>query len=339
MSRTRQRTNAALPKYVYRRSYGYILRPYLGMVAGVRQYGKDINLCPADAPLAAVWLAYERETKTEKDTLAWLLSEYHAGAKFKALKPRSQENYEYYQKLLLAYPMANGKPFGGARLVSIKRTGIQKFLDKYPSPTMANRLVQYIKAAWNWALNRYENLPENPCVGVDLNKQTARSRYVSQTEFHQFKATCPTYVGLFMELAYLCRARWNEVASLKTSDIAEAGLRLVRSKGSEGEHTAWTDRLRTVVEHCQAYNAGAPTPLTGGYLVHNKCGKAINQNAFQTAWGRAMRAWVAAGNERFTFHDLKAAGYSDQKVQDAGHRSEKMHKTYNRKLRTITPAE
>ena len=37
--------------------------------------------------------------------------------------------------------------------------------------------------------------------------------------------------------------------------------------------------------------------------------------------------------------DLKAAGYSDQKKQDAGHKSEKMHRVYNRKLRIVEPAE
>jgi len=50
-----------------------------------------------------------------------------------------------------------------------------------------------------------------------------------------------------------------------------------------------------------------------------------------------MRKWVEAGNERFTYHDIKACGYSDQKVQDAGHRSEKMHKVYNRKMRVVIP--
>jgi hypothetical protein len=79
--------------------------------------------------------------------------------------------------------------------------------------------------------------------------------------------------------------------------------------------------------------------LSGAYLIHGRQGQAIRQNAFQTAWGRAMRDWVAKGNERFTFHDLKASGYSDQKKQDAGHRSEKMHRVYNRKLRVVEPAE
>jgi integrase len=182
-------------------------------------------------------------------------------------------------------------------------------------------------------------VPENPCIGVELNKQEARTRYVNQDEFQAFKATTSRYIPLFMELAYLCRARWSEVAALKVSDILDEGVRLERAKGSDSEITAWTPRLRAAVDACRAHHPDAPAPLSGSYLIHDKHGLAIRQNAFQTAWGRAMRKWEAAGNERFTFHDLKAAGYSDQKKQDAGHRSDKMHSTYNRKLRIVEPAE
>jgi integrase len=339
MSRTRRRINAALPKFVYRRTYGFIYRPYLGMENGARKYGKEVNLCPTDSTVAQVYEAYERETRQENNTLRWLLSEYHASPKFKALKPRTREDYEGYRSILLAYPMANGKPFGGALLVKIKRTAIQKYLDKYHAPISANRQVQYLKAAWNWALNRYEHVPENPCVGVELNKQEARTRYVTQAEFAAFKATTTGYIPLFMELAYLCRGRWGEVSKLKKSDILPEGLRLSRSKGSEGEITAITPRLKAALEMCAAYNPKAPSPIGGVFLIHNKRGLPIRQNAFQTAWGRAMRDWVAQGGERFTYHDLKASGYSDQKRQDAGHRSDKMHRTYSRKLRIVEPPE
>ena len=335
----RRRINEGLPPYTRRRSYGTIYTPYLGVENGRKQYGKDVNLGPRDMPVDEAWYAYRRETSQETDTLRWLLNEYHDSAKFKALKPRTRKEYEGYRKHLIAYPMANGRPFGTARLEAIRRTAIQKYLDKYPSPISANRHVQYIKAAWNWALNRYEHVPENPCIGVDLNKQEARDRYVTQEEFLAFKATTSGYIPIFMELAYLCRARWSEVAELKTADVLAEGLRLVRSKGSEGEITAMTPRLRAAIDAALDFNRGAPAPIRGEYLIHDKHGGQIKQNAFQSAWGRAMRVWVQKGGERFTFHDIKAGGYSDQRLQDAGHRSDKMHKTYSRKLRIVEPAE
>lgn len=331
----RRRANDGLPKYTQRRSYGVIYTPYLGK--GVK--GKPINLGPADMTVAEIWEAYERETSQPKDTLNWLLSEYHQSAKFKSRKPRTQKDYEEYRAKLTAFPMANGKPFGTAMLDKIKRTAIQKYLDKHRAPILANRQIQYLKAAWNWAMNRYEHMQPNPCVGVELNKQDARTRYVSQKEFQAFKAKTKGYIPLFMELAYLLRARWSEVARLTTADLLEDGVAVLRGKGSEGEITAWTDRLCAVVDACKQTNPTAPTPISGAFLIHGKHGKPIKQNTFQASWGRYMRAWVASGGERFTFHDLKAAGYSDMAEQFAGHKSERMHNVYNRKLRIVQPAE
>lgn len=332
---SRRKKNDGLPKYVQRRTYGVIFTPYLGK--GVK--GKPINLGPADMSVREVWDAYERETAQPNDTLDWLLQEFHDSKRFATRSPRTQKDYREYRAKLSGHAMANGKPFGTAKLAKIKRTSIQKYLDKHHAPILANRQIQYLKAVWNWAMNRFEHMPDNPCVGVELNAQAPRQRYVSQDEFEAFKESTRGYTPLFMELAYLCRARWSEVATLKDSDCLQQGLRIIRGKGSKGEITAWTPRLLAAVEACNGFNSRAPVPIAGKYLIHDSHGLPIKQNAFQSAWGRAMRKWVAEGKERFTFHDLKAAGYSDQEKQDAGHRSERMHDTYNRKLRVVEPAE
>jgi len=331
----RRRANDGLPKYCQRRSYGVIYTPYLGK--GVK--GKPINLGPADMTVGEIWASYERETSQPSDTLNWLLNEYHQSAKFKSLKPRTQKDYAEYREKLTSFPMANGKPFGTAILEKIRRTAIQKYLDKHHAPILANRQIQYLKSAWNHTLNRHEHVPPNPCIGVELNKQEARTRYVCQEEFQAFRAKAGGYISLFMEIGYLCRARWSEVAKLTDGHLSEQGIAIVRGKGSEGEITAWTPRLRKAVADCKAFNSDAPTPIQGGYLIHDKRGKPIKQNTFQAAWGRHMRPWVKAGCERFTYHDIKAAGYSDQSEQFAGHKSERMHQVYNRKLRVVQPAE
>lgn len=335
----RRRKNDGLPKYVSRRSYGVIYQPYLGRKDGKTLRGKPVNLGPVDMSVPEIWAAYNRETKQDNDTLRWLLTEYHQSKKFKSLKPKTQGHYEGYRDALLAKKMRNGKPFGTAQLSAIKRTVIQQLIDKADAPISVNRQVQYLKAAWNWALNRYDHIPENPCIGVELNKQEARTRYVTQQEFRAFAASASGYIPHFMELAYLCRARWSEVAALQQSDLLPEGVRVERGKGSDSEITAWTPRLRAAIENCKAHNKGAPTPLAGAFLLHDRQGAAIKQNAFQSAWGRAMRKWVAAGNERFTFHDLKAAAYSDMKDPWAGHKSERMHDVYMRKLRVVEPPE
>lgn len=338
MGRKRRQVNRELPKYVYRKRDGLIYREYMGLVGGKRQYRPDVWLCPADAPQSAFWRAYERATGIPSDTLNWLLGKYEESDKFKALKPRTRKDYEAYRMLICKKKLADGSGFGEAPLDTITIRTIRGYLDTYPAKIAANRHIQYLKAAWGWA-KQYHDIPDNPCMGVTLHPQNARTRYVTKKEFAAFHATTTGYVPVFMEFAYICRGRWGEIANLKAADITTEGVVLRRGKGSKGEITAWTPRLEAAVQSAQALHVSAPSPISGAYLIHNKIGRPISQNAFQTAWGRAMRKWEAQGNERFTFHDLKAAGYSDQKVQDAGHKSAKMHDTYNRKLRVVEPAE
>lgn len=335
----RRKINSQYPKGVYRKRNTLIYREYLGREGGKARFGPDVYLCPIDAPLSVLHREFERITQREVGTINWLLGKYHISPQFAGLSTRTRSDYDDYRRLLTGYIMANGRPFGEAPLECVTRKTIRSYLDKYGAPIAANRHVQYLKAAWYWALERHDDLPDNPCANVRLNLQPPRDRYVSQAEFQAFMATTSGYIPLFMELAYLCRARWSEVARLKREDMQAEGIRLVRSKGSQGEITAYTPRLLAAIEQCKAFNSEAPTPIGGAYLIHDKRGAAIRQNAFQTAWGRAMREWAAKGGSRFTYHDIKACGYSDQKVQDAGHRSEKMHRTYSRKLRVVEPAE
>lgn len=335
----RRKVNAPLPKYVCRRSWGVVYQPYLGRENGKSIYAKPINLGPSDMSVTDVWAEYNRITQQDTDTLRWLLKEYHGSKKFKSLSAATQGHYEGYRNALLNKPMKNGKPFGSAKLSAISRIAIQQLIDRAESPISINRQVQYLKAAWNWALNRYEDIPANPCIGVELNEQKSRTRYVTQAEFEAFKGTTANYIPIFVELAYLCRGRWSEIAGLRVADCTDDGLVVRRSKGSDSEITAWTPRLLAAVESAKALHAGAPSPIQGAYLIHDKRGNPIKRNAFQSAWGRAMRKWVAAGNERFTFHDLKAAAYSDMKDPWAGHKSERMHDVYMRKLRVVEPPE
>jgi integrase len=296
--------------------------------------------------MSEVHRRYEQETNADNSgTLKWLLEQYHQGEYFKKLAPRTQADYEDYRKKIIAYPTRSGKLFGDFDLKHITKKSAATYRKKYKgrggklAPVAANRHIQYLKAAWNLMMEDYDDLPANPFEGLRLNPETPRGRYVSAEEFAAFKATTNGYIPLFMEIAYLCRARWSEVASLKRSDLLPEGIRLIRSKGSEGEITAWSPRLRKVVTECKDFNAAAPTPLFGAYLIHDKHGSPIKRNAFQSAWGRAMRAWVAKGNERFTYHDLKAMGVTEQANNYGGHRSEKMRKVYVRKLQVVIPPE
>ncbi len=343
MGRKRRRINENLPKYVYRKRDGYIFRPYLGTEDGKAVFGKDLYLCGKDASSAKVWAAFEQATGVKTNTLRWLLKQYHASHEFQKLAPRTQKDYNGFQEKLLNRPLKDGALFGDAPFNDIDMFTIRQYLKTYRdkndrlAPVAANRHIQYLKAGWNVVLQICQNVPANPCMGVTLNSEEARTRLVTPAEYGAAHGLATGYLAIMMELAYLCRARRGEITALRRSDETEDGLRLVRSKGSEGEITAWSPRLRAAVDAAKAWNPGAPSPIGGGYLLHDKAGQPIKKNAFDSAWRRLMDKVTAAGVDPFTFHDLKAMGYSSMDKQFAGHRSAKMHKTYNRKLQIVEP--
>jgi integrase len=331
-----------LPVGAYCKGRAFVYREYIGVLEGKPVFKPDLYLCSVNAPRSQFWTAYERVTGIRKDTLAWLLGAYLESEQFKGKAERTREAYIGYAVTLKAQRVGR-ELFGDVELIRIHMVSIRTYLDTYkdkhekPAPISANRQIQFLKSAWNWALERYRHVPENPCIGVKLNKQPPRSRYVTDEEYAAAIALGHGFIPIAMELAYLCRARRAEVFSRTVSDCVGDGLILVRTKGSEGEITAWSPRLRAAVDAARALNQSAPTPIGGAFLVHDRRGRPIGKNAFDSAWRRFMDKVEAAGIERFTLHDLKSKGVSEQKSNWAGHKSSRMRKTYVRKLQIVEP--
>jgi integrase len=344
--RNRDTRNQGKPKGVYRKKNRngtgrWIYREYLGVIEGKAKFGPDIYLCPLDAPMSRLWEAYEQVTQESRGTLEWLLRQYHDSKRFTELKPRTQEDYADYKRLICSYKMKNGRLFGSAPLDAIGRTTIRSYRDNYGAPVAANRQIQYLKAAWNWGLEWYEWVPDNPCIGVKLNKEEHRTTYVTDADYYARMALCGprSFLPLSMELAYLCRLRANEVYQVKREHIEERGLRVFRGKGSLGEITLWTPRLRACIDACKRWNADAPTPIGGGYLLHDAHGKPYKMRNHSSQWQRLKQKADAAGLADWTYHDLKHKGVTDQAKPDAGHMSPKMLAVYNQKGRPVMPAD
>lgn len=350
MGAKRSHSKKKWPKNVYVSKGRVVWKEYLGKVDGRYLRAKEIVLCKAPATDAQVWEHYLRVTDQATDTLSWLLSVYHDSTQFQALAPKTKTDYKGYQFKLVSYPVVGGRKFGDMPYAKIKRTTIRGYLDNYTkangdhAPVAANRHIQYLKSAFNWARERYDAVRDNPCEKVKLNKEHARTRYVTDAEYtaaiNISVLSGSPYVAAFMELAVLCRARRKEVANITHKDVGREGIQMLRSKGSEGEITTWTKRLEGAVNYAKAIHPDAVTPINGPYLIHNKRGQKISDSCFKSAWQRLMVKVEAQGGEHFTYHDLKAKGYSDMKgEQFAGHKSPLMHKVYNRKLRKIGATE
>lgn len=307
-----------LPPYCLSDKYGYRYKPYLGRVLGKIKWGPTVFLAPPDATMSEVWKAYEELTSGPKDTVGWLLNLYRDSDRFKELSPKSQKDYSKAIEKLIGAPVGAIR-FGDAKLTQVKKQTVRSYLDAYPSPVAANRQIAVLKSAWNWTLERYE-VPDNPCIGVKLNREAPRERYVTDDEFETVLRMAPPPISQMMELAYLLRARLSEVLNLTVEDVSDTHVTLRRLKGSEGELTMLSDRLRAAVGDVRG----------GSHICYQ-----YSESGFRSAWRRLQANMKKAGIEPFPFHDLKSKGVSDHETNHSGHRSPSMRKTYVRKLQQV----
>ena len=351
----RPRANKEYPPYCSKHGKRWIYRPYLGK----GKLGSPIFLCPADSPVSAVWRAYEQCLKDNTQNIRWLLECYIDSPKVAKLATKTHGSYREMAGSICRRSTLEGETFGQVALHVITRRTIQQYIDTYPHPIAANRQIQLLKAAWNWALNRHD-VPDNPCVGIELNKEESRDRYIEDWEYAvMLKIASDSnmpWLPVAIELAFLCRARRGEVLAYKRDDVLPNGLRLIRAKKSRGEITKWSPRLRAAVDAAQSFNSNVISP----YLLHNKKGEAVSTRTVESGWKRLMAKALAEGAEltdsmakearemggivignrvklrkKFTYHDIKAKGLSDASHHDAGHKSGQMLDVYLRKLREI----
>jgi len=305
-----------LPPYVSVDKYGYKLKRYEGRVHGKIRWGKTTIIAPADAPMSEVWRAYEEAVGDGRQTVGWLLRLFMDSDQFSGLASKTQKDYRMAIERLVNAPVGNDR-FGAVALNRVDKRSIRSYLDTYDAPVAANRHIAILKSAWNWCLERYQ-IPDNPCIGVKLNREAPRQRYVTDHEYEAALRMAPAPIQQMMELAYLLRARLSEVLNLTVDDVSDTHVRLIRIKGSEGELTVLSERLRAAVSEVR----GHP------YIVHR-----YSESAFRSAW-RRLQSKI---DNPFTFHDLKSKGISDHKTNHSGHRSASMRKVYVRKLQEVAP--
>ncbi len=331
MGRHRKKKHQQLPKYVYLSKGRYIYKRYLGN----KQFDKEIILAKQEAPLSKVYREYEKVIGISTDTLSWIINEYLHSQDFQEKAAYTQRDYRRYAHTLIHTKLITGQLFGDCKLNQVTPKVMRRYLDSQEAKVSANRRMSFLKLVFNWARQRYDQVIENPCQGVKLNRESPRTRYIEDWEFDLVKQLAtPPYISIFMEIAYICRARWSEIASLTREQITEQGLHIKRTKGSRDELTLWTSRLKTAVNKAKTYNRTRVSISI--YLIHDKHGQPIRYQAFKTAWQRLMHTALKQGlKEKFTFHDIKAKGVSDHKQKHSGHKSATMRAVYDRTLDKI----
>jgi site-specific recombinase XerC len=327
------------------------------------------KIASASARVSELHALIEDRAGVDRESLAWLLDQYHGSQKFKAQSPRTQRDRKGYRKVVLAYQTRIG-PLGGLAHRRLTTASIQRIIDNIAEshPTKANHIHRYLRLVFSWGIRR-GHCAANPARGVEQAKER-RQRAVPTVETMErviafarvrgclkahTKGSVSPYLWFACELAYLCRLRGVELFSLTDACETSTGLAVERAKGSRGNVVRWTPRLRAAWDAALAYRArvvpaSAPVPIDPekrGVLV-TESGSPLAQSSFESAWQRMILAAISAGiitpEQRFAPHAFKHRGITDtpgnraDKQQASGHKSASMLDIYDHEIPTVDPA-
>ena len=342
MPRKRKLTDSRLPTYVYPSKGRYVLKHY---DADLKRVVSETVLCKTDAPISKVWQIYLEITKKKQvGTLRWLAVQYFSSPEFQSRAPSTQQDYKSCYANVCKMKVRGGLfvDLQLARYTPKAMKGYRLQRQKEGAPVRGNRELAFMSLVFSWAYSE-DLLPKgmlNPFKGAGRKKERPRQRYVQDDEYSDVYdlAERPWYLRPAMEIAYICRARKSEVLDFQRHDILDQGLQLRRIKGSKHNIVKWSPRLRAAVDAC----LHKPSIIPSMYLFHDKHGGKILTSTFGSAWGRHMRDYIDKGGTRFTFHDLKAKGISDDtgdRQKGSGHKSAAMVALYSRKKDEVDPVK
>lgn len=253
------------------------------------------------------------------------------------------------------------KAFGNMAPEAVRPKHIWDYLHLYrgaEAPVRANREIALLSRMFSRLVNAGA-LDLNPCTGVERNEENARDRLVSDAEFDAFLTFCRANghldedspakrtsdagrrLALAAHIAYLTGKALGQVLKISRTQIKDDGIEFGKRKRGARTLVEWTTELQAAVDECLAL----PSKITSTYLIFSGDGQPYTATGFKSMWQRMMNAWEEAGNERFTFHDLRAKTVTDtteagRKASDlTGHRTEAVvSKVYDRRRIRKAPA-
>ena len=177
----------------------------------------------------------------------------------------------------------------------------------------------------------------NAATRLELPASPKRRRVLMEW-VDQVRALASDRMRLAIDLAVMAGQRRGDTLKLKWADVRPDGVYVNQGKtGAELliEHSADLDAL---LDRAKALTPHIPRE----YIVRKATGRPYTVDGFSSNWQRLMRKHIAAGGERFTFHDLRSVSAdgadTDEEAQARlGHASVETTKRFYR--RGITKAK
>jgi integrase len=248
------------------------------------------------------------------------------------LSPRTQRDYGRHIRDLRKW-------FGHRIADEMKPRDFAEFMNVKKGRIQRNKQLAVLSCAFTQAVGCWYLIDRNVCRDVKRHRSRPRDREVTDAEFTGFMATVPYKMRLAMQLSVLTGQRQGDILSLRWDQVDrnEGKIRFRQAKTGKRLAVRITPTLDALLLQCMDM---APA---GEYVIRRRDGERYTSDGFRAIWQRYMRRWKALGNERFTYHDLRArAAAKCKSVEEAmlllGHQNISMtRRVYDRSERTVEP--
>lgn len=250
------------------------------------------------------------------------------------LAPRTQRDYARHIRDLRMW-------FGPRIADEMKPRDFAEFMNVRKGRIQRNKQMAVLSCAFTQAVRVWFIADTNPCRDVQRHSSKPRDREVTDEEFTDFMAMVPARMKLAMQLSVATGQRQGDILSLKWTQVnrTQGKIRFKQAKTGKRLAVRITETVEQLLVKCEAM---APP---GEYVIRRRDGQRYTSDGFRAIWQRWQRRWAAAGNERFTYHDLRARAAAKCKtIEDAmvllGHQNISMtRRVYDRAERTVDPSQ
>lgn len=234
--------------------------------------------------------------------------------------------------------------FGHMKPDQLNKRGVYKYIDERSkkAPVGANREIALLSHMFKKAI-RWGVADDNPCIGVERNKEKPRERYIEDHEYLAFKAFAGDQIAAYMDFKYATGLRRCDILRIRLDQFQDDGIHLTVSKTNKRTVIDWSPNLHIAVDTVKALR----TRVGSMYLFSTRNGMNYTDDGFSSIWQRKMRKALEEGvlAERFTDHDIRAKTASDTDLEHAqsllGHASSTItNRVYrNRKAAHVVPLD
>ncbi len=250
--------------------------------------------------------------------------------------------------------------FGKMPIDAIEPKHIAQYLQKRSAKTRGNREISLFSHVWNKARGWGYTSKQNPCQGIERNKEKLRTFYADDAIYQAVYQHACQELKDAMDLAYLTAQRVSDVRNMTIRDIVGDGLLVTpnKTRDSSGKklrillkQDGVLTELGQLIDKIRKRQAGNVQSI---YLITTDKGVPLTKWTQRVRWDKAREAAAkehdktdpafAASIREFVFKDIRPKAASETKLGHAqsllGHTKEQITKVvYQRVGETVLPTK